>query len=46
MKLRVSLDPIRGTIPEDLYTDWNMYEEILFHIIANAIKFNRKNEKI
>lgn len=28
-------------IPNDMYTDWRLFEEILFHLMSNAIKFNK-----
>lgn len=31
---------------EDLYTDWNVYKGIIFHIISNAIKFSAKNQNL
>ena len=30
-------------VPEDMCTDWKVYEEILFHLVTNAIKFNKNN---
>ncbi len=28
-------------IPIDMHTDWKIYEEILFHLIQNSVKFNK-----
>jgi len=29
-----------------LRSDWTLYDEILFHIVANAVKFNRRNGSV
>ena len=33
-------------IPEGICTDWNIYQEILFHIMQNAVKFSKKKGRI
>jgi hypothetical protein len=39
MNISVKIEESVG-IPEWATTDWNVYEQILFHIYTNAIKFN------
>jgi len=31
---------------QDLYSDWNIYKGIIFHLIQNAIKFSTKGNTI
>ena len=31
---------------EDLYSDWNIYRGIMFHLISNAIKFSSRGNNI
>ena len=33
-------------IPNWISTDWNLYKEILFHLLQNAIKFNNDHGSI
>lgn len=33
-------------IKEHLYTDWDIYHGIVFHLISNAIKFSNKEQTI
>ena len=33
-------------IPDDMFTDWKIYEEILFHLVQNSIKFNKYSGNI
>jgi len=33
-------------IPKDMFADWKLYEEILFHLVQNSIKFNRPGGSI
>ena len=35
-----------NAIPEWVCTDWILYKEILYHILQNAIKFNKQNGSI
>lgn len=36
-----------GQMPmEPLYTDWSIYNQILFQIVSNAVKFNKTNGAI
>lgn len=38
--LRVQISEL-GIIPSDMHTDWKIYDEILFHLIKNSVKFNK-----
>ena len=33
-------------IPQWACSDWNLYKQILFHVLQNAIKFNKENGEI
>ena len=33
-------------LPEELYSDWTVYSQILFHIIQNAFKFSNPETEI
>ena len=37
---------IKNKIPEEIYADWQIYTEILFHLIQNAFKFSKKGWEI
>ena len=43
--LRVTLK-LMNDIPYGLHCDWNIYSEILFHIIQNSFKFSDLNTEI
>ena len=37
---------MKNTIPDEIYSDWQIYTEILFHVIQNAFKFTNKDGEI
>jgi len=39
--LRIEL-VLANEIPKDLCLEWNIYTEILFHLMQNAVKFSDK----
>jgi hypothetical protein len=48
-------DPVEATdelqldhdlILTQLYSDWTLYQEVLFHLLTNAIKFSSSNETL
>ena len=43
--LRVSLK-VLNDLPETINCDWKLYQEILFHIIQNAVKFSNPGSEI
>ena len=43
--LKVTLK-LTNDMPNELYCDWQIYSEILFHIIQNAFKFSNSEKEI
>ena len=47
LSLNVSVDhDLRLSSPKSLITDWSLYQQCLFNIFGNAVKFNKHNGKI
>ena len=37
---------VANKIPNDIFTDWQIYSEVLFHLMQNAVKFSQKGGHI
>ena len=41
-EVALKVDLARG----DLYSDWNIYRGILYHLVSNSIKFSTKGQRL